>query len=82
MAGKRRLDDKATWRTDKWGMDAATEAARAERVFDPNDTVTDDPTAGGIGGGTSFAKDPVKQVAQLRTDLNDDPSQMVSKAYK
>lgn len=80
---KRRFDDKATLRTgEKWGIDAAAELARAERIFDPTDTVTNDPSAGGIGGGTQFGRDVVKQVAVLRTDLNDDPSQAVAKAYK
>lgn len=80
MARKRMLDDKATWRTDVWGIDP-TQPARAERIFDPNDAVTDDPTAGGIGGGTSITEAPIKQVGQMYTDQQSDPSQAVRKAY-
>lgn len=80
MARKRMLDDKATWRTDFWGIDQ-TQPARAERVFDPNDAVTDDPTPGGIAGVTDTHK-ITQMTGTMYTDINSDPSQMVNKAYK
>ena len=81
MARKRMLDDKATWMTDKWGIDP-TQPARAERVFDPNDAVTDDSSPGsGIGGGTSFGKRQIQQKGQMYTDQMSDLSQAVRKAY-
>ncbi len=81
MAGKRKFDDKATWRNDQWGIDT-TQPARAEKVFDPADTVTDDPTAGGIGGGKSFSKTPVQATGVMYTGLNDNPSAMVDQGYR
>lgn len=81
MAGKRKFDDKATWRNDHWGIDQ-TQPARAERVFDPNDTVTDDPTPGGIGGGTFMSKTPVQATGVMYTGLNDNPTAMVDQGYR
>lgn len=82
MAGKRKFDDKATWRTgDTVGIDT-TQPARAERALDPNDTITDDPTPGGIGGGTFMSKTPVQATGVMYTGLNDDPTQMVNQGYR
>jgi len=81
MAGKRKFDDKATWRNDQWGIDQ-DQPARAEKIFDPADTVTDDPTAGGIGGGTSFSRSPVQMTGTMYTGLNDNPTAMVDQAYR
>ena len=81
---KRRFDDKATWRTDVWGIDV-TQPARSERIFDPNDAVTDDTSLdpGAIGGGGSNDTHKItKMVAVLRTDQYSDPSQAVGKAYQ
>lgn len=81
MAGKRKFDDKAVWRNDNWGIDQ-TQPARAEKVYDPNDTVTDDPTPGGIGGGTFMSKTPVQATGVMYTGLNDDPSRQVDQGYR
>lgn len=81
MPRKRMFDDKATWRTaDQWGIDP-TQPARAERIFDPNDSVTNDPSAGGIGGGTGPFEASIKQTGQMYTDQQSDPTQAVRKAY-
>ena len=78
---KRKFDDKAVWRNDNWGIDQ-TQPARAEKVFDPTDTVTDDPTAGGIGGGTFMSKTPVQATGVMYTGLNDDPTRMADQGYR
>lgn len=78
---KRRFDDKATWRTDaEWGIDP-NQPARSERIFDPNDTVTNDPTPGGIAGLTDTKK-ITNMTGTMYTDMNADPSLMVNKSYK
>jgi len=76
---KRKFDDKATWRTDTWGIDM-TQPARAERVFDPNDTVTDDPTKGGIAGSGDNTK-VTHAAGVMYTGLNDNPAVAVARAY-
>jgi hypothetical protein len=81
---KRKFDDKATWRTE-FGRDAGidtSQPAAAERVFDPNDSITDDPTRGGIAGsGQADTHKITTATGVMYTDQQSDPSLAVDHAY-
>jgi hypothetical protein len=81
----RSFDDKAVLRTDGSYPDIATAYAKAERVFDPNDS----PTSIAAGQKDAFgAARPTKvtmhQKAQMQTGPSTDrydPSKMVQQGY-